>query len=281
MRFRSTLVVGILAIGACGSDRQQAATQPAVVTFTATDYAYAGPTEIPAGAVTLRLVNQGKELHHAVLARLEDGKTVDDVMQFYMERRATDPLLQEHPSFVTFLGGPGVGGPGSTIDATAVLTPGEYVLICYVESASDGAPHFEKGMTTAFRVTANDAPAPAPTANIDLALRDYAFTLSEPLTAGTHTLRVRNDGPQIHDVVLVRLESGATIDQFLQALAPGSTTPPPGELAGGLGGITKGETAYLTVTIEPATYVLLCFVPDARDGAPHFAHGMMQEIVVT
>lgn len=280
MRFRSTLVVGLLAIGACGPDRQQAATIPAVFTFTATDYAYAGPTEIPAGAVTLRLVNHGKELHHAVLARLEDGKTLDDVMHFYMERRPTDPLLQEHPSFVTYLGGPGVGAPGSTLDATAVLEPGEHVLICYIESA-DQTPHFVKGMTTTFRVTANESPAPAPRADIELALRDYAFTLSEPLTTGTHTLRVRNDGPQIHDVALVRLEPGATIDQFLQALAPGSSTPPPGELTGGLGGITSGETAFLTVTIEPATYVLLCFVPDAGDGAPHFAHGMMQEIVVT
>lgn len=280
MRFRSALVIGLLAIGACGSDPQQQATTPAVVTFTATDYAYTGPTEIPEGAVTLRLVNQGQELHHAVLARLHDGTTLDDVMHFYMERRATDPLLQEHPSFVTFLGGPGVGVPGSTLDATAVLEPGEYVLICYIESA-DRTPHFVKGMTTTFRVTPNETPAPAPTADIELALRDYAFTLSEPLTPGTHTLRVRNAGPQIHDVVLVRLEPGTTTDQFLRALAAESTTPPPGELAGGLGGITTGETAYLTVTIEPGTYVLLCFVPDAGDGAPHFAHGMMQEIVVT
>jgi hypothetical protein len=31
---------------------------------------------------------------------------------------------------------------------------------------------------------------------------------------------------------------------------------------------------------EPGRYALLCFVPDAGDGMPHFMHGMVQEFTV-
>jgi hypothetical protein len=97
-----------------------------------------GPAEISAGAVTLRLLNEGQEMHHAVLARLDSGRTLDDVLRFYADRN--DPLLREHPAFLTYMGGPGTGVPGSTFDATAVLEPGEYILICYVPSADGQVP---------------------------------------------------------------------------------------------------------------------------------------------
>ncbi len=280
MRNPPTLAaLGLLALGACSPDRAAEEVAPTVVTFTATDFAYSGLGEVPAGTVTFRMVNQGTELHHAVLARLAEGSSLQDVLTFYTERRPTDPLLKEHPTFLTYLGGPNVGAPGSTIQATAVVDPGEYVLICYIESP-DGSLHFMKGMTTSFTVTPSDAPAPAPTADLELTLADYQFTLSQPLTAGTHTLRVTNRGPQIHDVELVRLEPGATPEQFLQAMAPGSTALPPGELLGGLGGISPGETAYWTISLEPGNYMMLCFVPDRGDGAPHFAHGMIREFTI-
>src|SRR6266536_3082304 len=55
-----------------------AATSPATVTITATDFKLDLPSQIPAGAVTLHLINHGKELHQAQIIRLEDGKTVAD-----------------------------------------------------------------------------------------------------------------------------------------------------------------------------------------------------------
>lgn len=38
-----------------------ASVAPTTVTFTATDFAFTGPAQVPAGVVTIRLVNQGKE----------------------------------------------------------------------------------------------------------------------------------------------------------------------------------------------------------------------------
>src|SRR5439155_21864912 len=71
------LVASFAACAACARPAPQAA-GPNVVTITATDYAFGAPDTIPAGLTTLRLVNQGKELHHASLVRLGDGKTIAD-----------------------------------------------------------------------------------------------------------------------------------------------------------------------------------------------------------
>jgi len=37
---------------------------------------------------------------------------------------------------------------------------------------------------------------------------------------------------------------------------------------------------FITATFTPGTYVLLCFIPDAKDGKPHSSHGMAKEIKV-
>ena len=46
--------------------------------------------------------------------------------------------------------------------------------------------------------------APLPTADAEIRLSDFAFT-SGDIAAGTHTFHVVNDGPQIHEIQLVRL----------------------------------------------------------------------------
>ena len=84
------LLVAVGAIGACRPDRSAdaAAADSATVaaaptiasyTFTATDYAFSGPVQIPAGTVALRMANKGKETHHFVLVRLEQEKTYADL----------------------------------------------------------------------------------------------------------------------------------------------------------------------------------------------------------
>src|SRR5678815_2352898 len=49
------------------------------VTVTATDYSFAAPDTIPAGLTELRLLNRGTEMHHAMLVRLDAGKTMADL----------------------------------------------------------------------------------------------------------------------------------------------------------------------------------------------------------
>ena len=51
-----------------------------VVTITATDYKFEAPDQVPAGLTTFNLTDNGKELHHATLIKLDSGKTFDDFM---------------------------------------------------------------------------------------------------------------------------------------------------------------------------------------------------------
>jgi hypothetical protein len=44
--------------------------------------------------------------------------------------------------------------------------------------------------------------------------------------------------------------------------------------------ISPGITVVINEKFEPGKYLLICFVPDAKDGKPHFVHGMQEEIVV-
>ena len=56
--------------------------------------------------------------------------------------------------------------------------------------------------------------------------------------------------------------------------------PPPGKALGGIAGMQTGMSEYFSADFVPGNYVLICFVPDAKDGKPHFAHGMVQQITV-
>ncbi len=43
----------------------------------------------------------------------------------------------------------------------------------------------------------------------------------------------------------------------------------------------KGSTAYITADFTPGDYALICFLPDAKDGKPHFTHGMIQQVHIS
>jgi uncharacterized cupredoxin-like copper-binding protein len=51
-------------------------------------------------------------------------------------------------------------------------------------------------------------------------------------------------------------------------------------LVGGTSGLSKGRGMEFTADFTPGEYALLCFLPDARDGKPHVAHGMVKQITV-
>src|SRR2546430_6795702 len=73
----------------------------------------------------------------------------------------------------------------------------------------DGKLHLEKGM---FRWLVVRGPAPPadsdPAGDVTITLNDYGFEIAPPLTAGAHTLRVVNAGPQLHELMLLALAPG-------------------------------------------------------------------------
>lgn len=250
------------------------AAAPAVVTYTASDFAFAGPDTIAPGMTTIRLVNSGAQEHHLILGQLADGVTLESVMA------AMQANPNAEPKGLTWRGGAGGASPADSSGATSDLTPGRYVAFCFLPDPTDGGkPHLMKGMLKEIVVAGTPTGAPAPTADAEIHLTDFAFSPTT-LTAGTHTIKVVNDGKQTHEIALARLDDGATAESFLAAMAPGAKGPPPGKPAGGNGAISPGSANYLTVTLTKGTYLLLCFVPDPADGKPHVMKGMVQTVVV-
>jgi hypothetical protein len=150
-------------------------------------------------------------------------------------------------------------------------------------NAVDGIPHFVKGMVQPLSVIANGAgteTAAAPVADETATMDDYAFKLSAPLTAGTHTFKVVNPDEEAHELELIRLAPGKTAADML-AWLQNQNGPPPRQALGGIAIISPSHgPAYFTADITSGNYMLLCFVFDSGDGKPHFAHGMVLAITV-
>jgi uncharacterized cupredoxin-like copper-binding protein len=239
----------------------------------AADFKFDMPATVPAGAASLHLMNEGKELHHAVIVRLEDGKTLADLAQ---AMKTEGPP----PPWVKFVGGPNGVAPGGTATATLLLTPGHYAAICVIPG-TDLIPHVAKGMVQGFEVTASSAPAAMPAATDTIRLKDYRFGAGRPLTAGRHTIFVQNDGPQVHELVLLKLSPGKTVKDFgVWATAGGMKGPPPAMPMGGVAPLDAGGTNLFTVNLTPGEYGYICFVPDAKDGKLHLEHGMLSQFSV-
>ncbi len=246
-----------------------AAPTPAIVTVHARDFAYDAPDQIAAGMTTFHLVNDGPGLHHLVLIRLDSAKTAADLQAAI---KNPGPL----PGWAVLSGGPNAAEPKGESTATIGLAPGNYVMLCFVD-VPNGVPHFAKGMVRPLTVTpATTAGAAAPAADEVVSLSDYSFALSQPLTAGQHTIKVETAPGQPHELVLIRLDPGKTAKDLL-AWMPKMQGKPPGHVLGGASPSASGSPVYVSIDLVPGKYVLICFLPD-KDGKPHFMHGMMQTV---
>jgi plastocyanin len=275
---RHSWCAGVLALAALGACAPKAPAGPNVVTLTAADFSFGGPDTIPAGLTTIRLVNQGKELHEAILVRLGGGHTVAE-FQAGMQDMMTHP--GPAPAWVQFAGGPNDDSPGDTSNVTEMLEAGTYVVFCAIPSA-DGVPHVAKGMIRTLVVTPSTAAAVAePASDLTMKLVEYGFQLSRPLTAGTTAIRVENAGQQPHEVAVAALLPGKRAKNFVDWELGGEKGPPPtGKWLGGVGALLPGGHASFSLTLASGNYLLLCFFPDAKDGKAHIVHGMTQEISI-
>jgi hypothetical protein len=177
-------------------------------------------------------------------------------------------------------GGPNPPEPGDTANATLSLEPGSYAMLCFVPTP-DGVPHVMKGMIQPLTVTGPARTGVAePSADLVIKLVDYDFQLSKPLTAGRHTIRIENAGPQEHELAIVRLDPGKKPEDFA-LWGMKQVGPAPGKMLGGVSGIVPGMHASIDVEFTPGQYAFLCFAPDSKDGKPHFLHGMAKLLEVS
>ncbi|HEU4698782.1 MAG TPA: hypothetical protein VFS40_06370 [Gemmatimonadales bacterium] len=252
--------------------------KPTVVDVVAREYAFTMPDSIPAGLVTIQLRNEGKQLHHFWMVRLTEGRTFADLMSHLKAHP------EQMPAWAVNIGGPQPPAPGGSSNATLLLTPGRYAVLCVVPGP-DGVPHVAKGMSHPLAVTESAAERVATEAaagmkpDLQVRLVDYGFEFSKPLSAGEHTIRVQNDASQFHEIVIFKLLPGKSLADALTWVEK-QQGPPPLLPVGGITGLDKGQHALMQERFTPGEYAVVCFLPDAKDGKPHFTHGMATQLKV-
>lgn len=113
---------------------------------------------------------------------------------------------------------------------------------------------------------------------IDSYLVDFHFKLDqESAPAGDIAFNVMNTGEYPHEMVVLKLPEGMTVDDLMndqslfdQVEFIGYTFAEPGQTAPPL----------VLVDMKPGTYTIVCFV-DVPDGVPHVMKGMYVEFEVT
>jgi plastocyanin len=147
------------------------------------------------------------------------------------------------------------------------------------------------------------APSAAPSgspegARVDVVGTDYAFSGLEASYSSPITIAFRNEGEEVHEIVVVRKGEGVTQSwEELLALPEEQS----GDLVSfaGVAYAEPGQTAADMVTAsEPGEYLAICFIPqgttelpsidpnaseppDLGTGAPHFTLGMQAEFTIT
>jgi uncharacterized cupredoxin-like copper-binding protein len=254
-----------------------ASAAPNVVAITASEYKFEMPDQIPAGLTTFQLTDAGKELHHATLIKLDSGKTVADLANGIKNMKPGTPP----PGWVIPTGGPNAIAPGSSGTLTMVVQPGNYAVVCFIPD-SKGVPHVAHGMMKALTVTPNsNENTTEPASDVTVTLKDYQFDFSTPLTAGKHTIKIVTAPGQPHEFTFFQLAPGKTAKDLVSYVETGMKGAPPGKPIGGVAAMSAGDAAYYDVDLTPGDYAIICFLEDAKDGKPHFTHGMMQQIKVT
>jgi hypothetical protein len=263
------LALAALTLSAC------AAPAPAAVEITLKghDFSFEAPDQIAAGPVTMRFTNAGREPHHAQVVRLNDGVTMDQ-LQAALKKGETEafPLM-------AFAGGPGAIFPNQSSSVTLDLPPGQYALICFFTS-SDGSPHYAKGMLKPLTITAaTGAKAASPKSDLSIAMKDFHFEMPAEVKAGKQVWQITNDGPQPHELQVLKLAPGKTVDDMAAFFEKGEGAPP-FETFGGMQGLNQGMSGWLNLDLQAGDYVAICYIPDPKTGQPHFALGMLMPFTV-
>lgn len=249
---------------------------PVQIDATLSEYKIDMPAEIPSGFVRVSATNTGTLTHHLILGRIHDGTTFEGLMQTF----ATDPMAAE--GMIDFYGGPNGVDPGSTISTEMNLVAGNYIALCVIPGA-DGTPHAAMGMFAP--VTVTDGADAADLAQVDveatIALSEYDFTVT-PGFDGQGRVLVTNNGSQAHEVAVVRIGEGGSLDEFKSTLIADPATLDPAvaarytESGGGIAPIAPGMSAIVEFDLAEGDYAFICFVTDTGDMLPHFLHNMVK-----
>ena len=110
---------------------------------------------------------------------------------------------------------------------------------------------------------------------VDVIATDFAFAFTPPV-AGRTSFVMSNEGVERHVMYLFRLSEGSTVDDVLASDGEeGYEEDWESDTA------TKGEEAVVTAELVAGEYGLICYIPAAEGGEPHYKLGMQNTFTVT
>lgn len=224
------------------------------------------PAAVPAGLIRLRLVNRDPVWHEASIVRL-DGPEAS--LEAYI---AAARAGVEYPAFATDQGGVSILAPGDSADVLLRLSAGRYAVVCWHRD------HVMQGMGAEFGVSAASVAVPDPAAGREVALSDFAIAEIAP-TPGRELLHLRNTGPSEHEFIVLRLNDGAFLEDYLRWRAAGELGPAPVRPVAGSAALARGGEAWVDVTWSRGRYLLLCLLEDTT-GILHSSLGMTRAVTV-
>jgi uncharacterized cupredoxin-like copper-binding protein len=272
-RIGGILVVSVLFLVSLSACRNSSsATSWRTLTITADEYHFHDvPAQFEGGIVKVEMVNHGHEPHQMQVVRLKDGVSYDQVQQALKQSpEAIFPLVE-------FVGGAGVADPGGTSAAILNLQPGQYLLICFIPSP-DGVPHLAKGMIAQLQVTTPKTASSEPKASAQITMSDFTYQLPSTLTPG-ELVKVVNAGSEPHELAIMKLAPGKTIDDLLQ-WEHSHQGPPPATDVGGMQALDPGKAGWLQLPTDKGTYAFICNVPDPKSGKAHYDLGMITQVTL-
>jgi hypothetical protein len=145
----------------------------------------------------------------------------------------------------------------------------------------DHVLHVDKGMIKGLTVVPSTTPsAPAPESDMTVTEVDFAFAPSGPFTAGHHVIKVVNNGSQPHEMEVIQLAPGKTMDD-LGKWGQTFQGPLPGTSLGGAAPMSPGQAEYVPFDFTAGNYAILCFVVDPASHMPHLAKGMVLPFTIS
>ncbi|MFN8442817.1 MAG: hypothetical protein U0175_18720 [Caldilineaceae bacterium] len=108
------------------------------------DFSFALPQTMAAGKQTWKIDNAGTQPHEITLIKLNQDKTMEDLMSFMDSPHGAPPYVDA--------GGFQAIEPGASGWVHLDLTSGNYIAICHVPDPASGKSHSQLGMMMPFQV---------------------------------------------------------------------------------------------------------------------------------
>jgi len=253
------------------------------LTLTATTDGFEGIAEsIEAGRYVVTMGGEAGPNDFALgglFVQLPEGVTVEDAMAQMSESEMGYPAVFYESRLAG--GRPAVAMLGETSGVAVIdLTPGEWVVI---DPSGARAP-------LTFTAT-GEMPADLvePETNATLEMGEMYFEVTDgAFVAGDNTFALFNAGAQPHFAEIMMVPDGTENANIEAAITMEMGGTPEAEPVGFdqampvayLAEQSTQVTSWHSVTLEPGTYALLCFVADPETGMPHAMMGMHDVFVV-